>query len=677
MRYPRYFITAILICVTGFLFSMENRKEELAHPEKVQEAIEKVKPSIVRIEVVISSDRQGRKVKNEASGSGVIISSDGYVITNHHVAGKAEYILCTLADRQRMEADLIGTDPLTDTTVLKLREEGPYPYASFGDSAEARVGDEVLALGSPMALSQSVTRGIVSNTELIMPDIIAREGILELDGEDVGSVVRWIGHDAAIHRGNSGGPLINLDGEIIGINEIDLGLGGAIPGNLVQDVAEKIIEDGHVRRSWFGFQLQPLLRSSDVDEGVLLSGPVKNSPADKAGFKAGDIIQRVGEETLTAQFPEELPLINKSLMNFPINEEVDVIFLRNGEEKTLAVTPDERERRLPDSFEAREWGFTYRDLSRFDVIRYDLENRAGILITSIRPGGAAADAKPDIKAEDILVQINGRDITDKQDFRKVTESVVKDIEAPTPVMVKYIRNNQEYLTVVELGERDIMHSPRTTTRAWLPFETQVLTSKLAEQKGIKDTTGVRITRIYQHFLEEETDVKVGDIITALDGDPVPASSTPEDDRIFTNMVRQYRIDSDIELSILRNGESKDIVLTTQASPPERREMDRYENLFFEFTLREISPLERMQRTWDEDMEGVIVDEVTSGSWAALANLRSRDVIRKINNRPVPDLEKARTILKEVEEEQPEAVVVKVLRDKDTRYLEITPEWEEY
>jgi serine protease Do len=142
----------------------------------------------------------------QAVGSGAIISKDGYLVTNHHVAGHGARMVCTLWNRQEVDAELVGTDPLTDISVLKLHPDEPMTFqpAAFGDSSLMRVGDTVLAMGSPMALSQSVTLGIVSNNEMVMARAFG--GGMQLDGEDVGSLVKWIGHDAAIYGGNSGAP---------------------------------------------------------------------------------------------------------------------------------------------------------------------------------------------------------------------------------------------------------------------------------------------------------------------------------------------------------------------------------------------------------------------------------------------------------------------------------------
>ena len=227
----------------------------------VESAIERMRPALVRIRVVFTEYREGRELKTQAVGSGAIISKDGYIVTNHHVAGHAARLICTLWNREEIEAELVGTDPLTDISVIKLRPEQPRDFvpAVFGDSSQVLVGDSVLAMGSPMALSQSVTLGIISNGEMIMPTMFGSMGRMRLDGEDVGALVRWIGHDAAIYGGNSGGPLVNLRGEIVGINEIRFGLSGAIPGNLAHGVAEGLIAHGKIKRSWLGLDVQPLL----------------------------------------------------------------------------------------------------------------------------------------------------------------------------------------------------------------------------------------------------------------------------------------------------------------------------------------------------------------------------------------------------------------------------------
>src|SRR5882724_7443189 len=268
--------------------------------QEIDNAVARVRPSLVRIQVVATQYYQGREVKYEASGSGVIISKEGHVITNHHVAGHATRIVVILPSNEEVPAELVGTDALADISVVKLKPEGPREFTpvEFGNSDLLQVGESVLAMGSPLAMSQSVTLGIVSNVKMVMPQAFA-SGRFTLDGEDVGSLVRWIGHDADIYPGNSGGPLVNLKGQVIGINEISFGLSGAIPGNLAQKVARQLISKGKVSRSWLGIEIQPLLKEDKDDRGALVGGVAQDSPAAAAGFASGDILVRLaGKDVL-------------------------------------------------------------------------------------------------------------------------------------------------------------------------------------------------------------------------------------------------------------------------------------------------------------------------------------------------------------------------------------------
>ena len=259
---------------------------------QVDVAIAKVRPALVRIRVVSTEFSEGREIKQQSVGSGAIITKDGYIVTNHHVAGHAARMFCTLWNREEVEAVLVGTDAMTDISVIKLKPDTARKFTpvGFGDSSKMRVGDYVLAMGSPMALSQSVTLGIISNTEMIMPRFYGSGARFKLDGEDVGSLVKWIGHDAAIYGGNSGGPLVNLKGDIIGINEISFGLGGAIPGNLAKSVADQIMAHGKIQRSWLGVDTQTTFKHAKNPRGIIISGVMENSPAATAGLRTGDLL---------------------------------------------------------------------------------------------------------------------------------------------------------------------------------------------------------------------------------------------------------------------------------------------------------------------------------------------------------------------------------------------------
>ncbi|MEW5910839.1 MAG: trypsin-like peptidase domain-containing protein, partial [Thermodesulfobacteriota bacterium] len=252
MRRYRFLYLWLLPLYSGFLITHGyggSQDYSDSFHESVRQAIDMVKPSLVKIQVLSANYGEGREIKTENTGSGTIISEDGYIITNHHVVGHAVRLLCILSSKEEIEAELVGADPLSDIAVIRLKPEKhrKFPVAFFGDSSRVKVGDRVLAMGSPVSLSQSVTLGVASNIGMTIPKEFQKNKVtLFLDGEDVGSFVLWIGHDAAIYPGNSGGPLVNLKGEIIGINEIIFSLGGAIPANLAKEISDQIIHHGKV-----------------------------------------------------------------------------------------------------------------------------------------------------------------------------------------------------------------------------------------------------------------------------------------------------------------------------------------------------------------------------------------------------------------------------------------------
>ena len=275
----------------------------------------------------------GRPVKG--AGSGFVISEDGLIVTNHHVIDNAQTVSVTLADGSKHEASVIGADPLTDIALLKVEAEAPLTVVEFGSSDALRVGDEVLAMGSPFGLAGTVTSGIVSATSRNI---------------NAGPFDNFIQTDAAINKGNSGGPLFNAEGEVVGVNTMiyspgggSVGIGFAVPSDMVQKIVADLEDDGEIARGWLGVQIKPLSEDAanvlgrEAGKGVVIESVVAESPAAEAGLKAGDVVLRFGGTEIS----ELRDLTAAVAVNAP-GEAAKIEVLRKGKEVSLDVTLGDR-----------------------------------------------------------------------------------------------------------------------------------------------------------------------------------------------------------------------------------------------------------------------------------------------------------------------------------------------
>ena len=574
MRFPAVLGLMALFNVFSFLSFAQSAPDNLR--EAVEQAVNRVKPALVRIHVVSTEYEDGREQKYESTGSGVVITPEGHVVTNHHVAGHATRLFCTFADRRELEAELVGADPLTDIAVIKIVNPNgtQFPVATFGDSTKVRVGDHVLAMGSPMALSQSITLGIISNTEMIMPQWMEKWGGLQQDGEDVGSIVKWIGHDAKIAGGNSGGPLVNIAGEVIGINEISMGLAGAIPGNLARDVADKLIASGKVVRSWLGISVQPLLKHSGQEQGVLVSGVLKDSPAAQAGLQSGDILISVAGQAVTVRFGEEIPVFNQLIAALPVGQEIELVVLRAGTETSLKVTPVERENVQQKKYEIKEWGMTVSNLSMLTAKEMKRSSTEGVLVTSTRAGGPVGEAKPKIEPRAVIVEVNGKKVSNVAELIAVTAEIVKDQSEPVQTLVTFEKRTERVMTIVKVGIRDMNDPGLEVKKAWLPVETQVITKDISTFIKRPDIKGFRVTFIYPGSTAEKAGLQVGDMIYAVDAERLTANE-PENYEELGALIRQYRVGDTTELSVLRGDQEVKISVELERAPRLDREMKSY------------------------------------------------------------------------------------------------------
>lgn len=635
-------------------------------PPSFADAIAAVRPALVRLAVVFSDTDGGREVRREASGSGFIITPDGHVLTNHHVAGRASRVRATLADGRQLDADLVGSDPLADLAVVKLRGNGTTPFAtaSFGDSSALALGEPVLAMGSPLGLSQSVTAGIVSNLALVMP----RE--VQLDGEDIGTLVGWIGHDAPIFPGNSGGPLVNLRGEVIGVNDIGFGLGGAIPGNLAREVAEALVRDGRVRRAWMGLELQPLVDGTAATAGALVGSVLEGSPAARAGVVAGDVLLAAGGAAVLARTPEDLAPLNLRLARLPIGSPIDLTVRRDTRELTVSVTPVEREPRRARAEEVTSLGFTGSNLTSWRARELRREDTAGVEVTGVRPGGSLDAARPKLQAGDVIVAVDGTRV-DSLDALRARLAAHRQNAAggqpPAALLVAFERSGERLATLVEPATRESADRSTDAARAWLPATTQPLPPALADRLGMPGVQGAFVTRVYPGEAGAAADLRVGDVVVAFDDEPVAAPRGQDADPVAA-LARQRRIGSVVPVRIWREGREHTLEVTLAAAPPSARDAPRYRDALFEFTARDLVLYD------DEPAGGVKVDEVTEGGWAALARLRPGDVVLSVDGTATGDVAALERAMATVAGARPDRVVLLVRRGVATRFLDVRPAW---
>lgn len=644
----------------------------------------KVYPALVNIQIIARRFSNGRALRGPGAGSGVIVSPGGHVLTNFHVAGHTVRIVCTLPTGERLHADVVAHDPLTDLSVLKLRlrdradPNRPLPFATLGNSDALVVGDYALAMGNPLTLSSSLTLGVVSNKKRVFTDFTGTDmEQLDLgDGERTGMFTRWIQHDALILPGNSGGPLVNLRGEVIGINELGgNGVGFAIPSNLAATVLNQVMTFGEVRRGWLGFSVLPVDKLGR-EKGALVSYVVPDSPADRAGLCAGMILRVMGDRPTDVRFFEEIPLLYERIAELAFKEKVALYVEKVGETAPGAepdleahiATVAPMEKYLGDEEAFRSLGLTVRNITGPMALARRYPTTRGVLVTGLRPGFPIEKARPRIEPGDIIVSVAGKPVPDHHALREVLREITAD-----EVLVSYLREDANLLTVVRPKREKKRPGGGELPKAWLGLETQVLTAPVARALGLGKQHGFRVTRVYRWTQAKKAGLRPGDLLVALDDEPLDAFRQ-QDARDLQRRVREMSIGDEIELAVLRDGKKQVVSVELEESPATAIEVKSSELPELDLTVREVTFMDRIENDWDEHQGGVIVTSAEMGGWANVAGLRIGDLLAKIDGQPIADLAGFDAATKTLLTNRPAVIEVFCRRGYRTHFVFIEPDW---
>lgn len=431
-----------------------NATGSLDFRQVVREAKTKVFPATVFVLVLQESNESGKKITRTITGSGVIISATGEVVTNWHVVDKAVEVRCLLFDGTPMDATVIGSDQDTDLALIQLDIPDDYtgelPYAVIGDSELLREGDFVMAMGAPWGLSRSVSIGIISCTDRYLTT--------------KSEYSLWLQTDAAISPGNSGGPLVNTDGEVIGINTRGIMRGGdtgfAVPSATVKMIIEQLRQHGSVNWSWTGLRLQPLKDFNrniyfEGDDGVIVAATDPASPARRAGVLPQDRILAINGQPVSARFEENLPAVRLALAQLPKQEDATLTIRRNDEQIELTFTARAKGEVEGEELACPRWNMTVKEINQFDNENLYFYRNEGVFIFGIKRPGNAANAR--LRVQDVVLDIEGEPVTTLADFQQIYEQAIENINTKHKVRIVVLRNGQERQLVLDFSkdyERD-------------------------------------------------------------------------------------------------------------------------------------------------------------------------------------------------------------------------------
>ncbi len=443
------FIICAFVCVELFKPTMALGKSDLKGLEVLEEIqnsittlAERVTPTVVNISPVrkvgFSPDRSSQRIPG--TGSGFIVGSEGYIVTNNHVVGEdSTEAQVRFSDKTKVYAKVIGRDKDTDIALLKVEVDHELPVAKFGKSSTLKVGQWVLAVGNPLGLDRTVTLGIVSG--------IGRERL------NLSKYENFIQTDAAINPGNSGGPLFNLRGEVVGLNTAIIhmaqGIGFSIPSDMVSRVVDQLRSHGRVVRGWLGVGIQPMTRALaekfkvKKNEGVLVNEVFEGEPAHQAGIMPGDIISTIQGSPVNT--PNQL---SRMVAQVGPGETAEIEIIRDGTRSSLSVAMGERHEKpitasLPQQASDMTLGLEVQALTAALADKFDLQESSGVLVSKVERGSLAHSEG--IKEGDLIKEVNRHQTHSVTQFSDALEK----LSPGETILLRVVRGSRAFFVVLK------------------------------------------------------------------------------------------------------------------------------------------------------------------------------------------------------------------------------------
>jgi serine protease Do len=429
----------------------ESTKEELMAASDfrqiVQTAKQKVFPAVVFIRVLSENYESGRKQNVESTGSGVIVSEDGRVLTNWHVIDNAVEIRCLLFDGRAATATIVGSDKDTDLALLQLESkptDPKFPFAQIGDSDKLTEGDFVMAMGAPWGLSRSVSIGIISCTRRYLTDVSEYNLFLQTD--------------ASISPGNSGGPLVDTEGRVVGLNSRGAMQGGdlgfAIPASTLKTMLPRLAEFGAGNWAYTGIRLQPLRDFTrdmyfDGTDGVIVAQAEPNSPAADAGVQTRDRILKINGKSITALTEEDLPAVRERLALAEADKPMELLVRRGAEELTLKVTPRIKGKTQGEQKDFPRWDFTAASINQFDNADLYFHRKQGVFVKGIKqPGNAVTSG---LQPNDIVLRIGQGEIKSLEELTTAHQAAMTNVDKEHRILLTVLRNGMMRQVVLDFS----------------------------------------------------------------------------------------------------------------------------------------------------------------------------------------------------------------------------------